>query len=165
MSAARRSEPTYAWEKIDQLLASGFEDLLAIDWEEMEQPSGEPPLAVNWPHARQLERQGMLKALAVRVSGRLVGYNVFFLHPTLNYRSTVWAMNNAIWLAPEHRKLRTGVTLVTRAYDDLIAMGATKVIYHARPERLGLPASHARLGRLLAKLGYAMEEEVWVRRA
>lgn len=155
---------TFAWETLDQVLAVGFEDLLALHWEEVALNKDAVPLAVDWTQYRALERAGVLKILAMRQGGELVGYDIFFVQPTLHYATSTWALNDILYLAPEHRKGLAGARLIREAEQRLRELGVQKVLYHSKLHlNLGRHSEGDTVGRLLRRLGYAHVENVWAK--
>jgi hypothetical protein len=98
------------------------------------------------------ERSGSLRVYTARsTSGALVGYNAFIVHGRLHYQSTLFALNDLIWLHPAHREGWTGVKLVKGAEAALKKDGVKFIEYG--------PKDHFdKFGKLLVKLGYAAFE-------
>jgi hypothetical protein len=50
-----------------------------------------------------MEVIGALRCFTAREQGRLVGYAVFFIRHNLHYRSSLQAMQDVLFVLPEHR--------------------------------------------------------------
>lgn len=155
---------TFAWETIDQARADGLDDLLALHWEEVALNKDAVPLAIDWPRYRVLEKTGALKALTMRQDGALIGYDVFFVQPTLHYATSTWALNDILYLTPEARKGLAGARMIRTAEQMLRELGVQKVIYHTKLHlNLGRRTDGDTVGRLLAAMGYTHVENVWAK--
>lgn len=149
---------TLAPETIDQLRASGFDDLLVAHYEEVEDPHS--PMAVNWPAYYGLERQGVLQVFALRRDGRLIGYSSWFVQPPLHHRGTLWAVCDAVYVDPDERRGWAGVKLIRGAEQMLREQGAKVVSYNVKPDLDGKRGRDS-VGHLLRRLGYRLAEECW----
>jgi GNAT superfamily N-acetyltransferase len=152
----------FAWETVAAARAAGIEDLLALNWEEVEDHKAVSPLAIDWSAYQQLERQGVLRVGLMRQAGQLVGYNVFFVKPTLHHRDTVWAVNDLVYLEPEARRGMSGVLLIVEAERMLREEGVKVVLYGVKtgPD-LGETRGRGSVAELLAKLGYGAFDTSW----
>lgn len=155
------------WGTLAEARADGFEDLLHLHWEEVESHHEQAPLAINWPAYRDLERAGVLRLLLCRSKGLLVGYSAWFVQPTLHHALSRWAVNDVLYVSPEHRKGRTGVRLIQEGERRLRELGVKAITYTVKPSRnrgdLGYKRGRDSVGKLLSRLGYALDEETWVK--
>lgn len=152
------------WGTIQEARDLGIEDMLALHWEEIELNQETVPLAINWSAYRDLERRGILKTLLMLIGGRLIGYSVFFVQPTLHHMSTRWAVNDILYLEPERRKGLAGARLVRGAEPMLAELGVEMVIYTVK--MTGNLRSNRRdgsVGELLKKLGYSPYEATFTK--
>lgn len=158
-------EFTFQVETLDAVLADDLEDLLAMHWQEVALDKDNTPLKPNWAAYRQLERAGVLHAMTMRLDGLLIGYDAFFVQPPLHYSTQTWAINDILYVMPEHRRGRAGVQLIQAAERYLAGLGVKKVVYHVKLHAyFGHGKAHATLGRLLKALGYNLVEEVYAKR-
>lgn len=97
----------------------------------------------------ELERSGVLRVYTAREEEALVGYAFFFLHRHLHYADLVLAMNDLLFVDPQHRG-SAGVRLIKFCERELTQAGAHKIVWHAKPGTL--------LVELLGKMGYQSEE-------
>jgi L-amino acid N-acyltransferase YncA len=158
------ARPRFAWETLAAARAAGIEDLIALNWEEVEDHKAASPLAIDWNAYQQLERQGVLRVGLMRAAGLLVGYNVFFVKPTLHHRQTVWAVNDLVYLDPEARRGMAGVLLISEAERLLRAEGVRAVFYCSKlgPD-LGEKRGRGSVAALLSGLGYNAYETTWLK--
>jgi GNAT superfamily N-acetyltransferase len=87
--------------------------------------------------------------------GRLIGYFVSFVLPGLHYQQTMMAINDIMYIMPEHRGGTVGYRLVKLATEDLKNLGADVLIIHMKVD---YP-----FRSLLTKLGFHLTEENWER--
>ena len=100
---------------------------------------------------RKVTDGGILWIYTVRDAGSnaLIGYAVFFVRPHIHYSRHTWAINDIIWLAPEHRNIGTGRALVRFFEDDMRARKVDVVHINAK-------MAHPALKFLLQSEGYAI---------
>lgn len=152
----------FAWTTIAKALDLGFADMLEANWAEIETDHERVPLAIDWNQYRSLERAGVTRLGLLHHEGRYVGHSVFVVQPTAHHRRSLWAVNDLIWLAPEHRKGRAGVFMIREAERLLRAEGVQKIVYTAKVP-LSADDPRATLSKLLGRMGYSHVEEVWAR--
>jgi GNAT superfamily N-acetyltransferase len=156
--------PRLEWESLDRALASGLEDMLVQHWEEVALDRDRFPLVPDWDRYRMLERVGVLRAVSLRTDAGLLGYNVFFVQPTLHYSTSTWAVNDILYLHPDHRKGLAGARLIRGAEPMLATLGVQKVIYHTKLDLyFGHGKARATLGTFLERLGYRHAENVYAK--
>jgi len=149
---------------LEEALAAGLEDLLVLHWEEVAQDHRDAPLAPDWPKYRHLARAGVLTVFGAWRGVRLVGYNVFFVQPTLHHANTLWALNDLLYLEPEERLGSAGIRLVSFAETELAKRGVKKVLYQPNIiAHFGRGKARGTVGDLLAKLGYRHVENVYAK--
>lgn len=138
----------------------GLEDMVHLQWGETMKDG--VPLVIDWPEYRRMERMGRYWALAAMQGRRLIGYNAFIVQPTLHHATTTIAMNDVIYLDPEHRVGLTGLQLVTRAEKMLREdLKIRKIVYASKPYlNLGHGKAGGTLADLLRKLGYLDAETI-----
>lgn len=152
------------WCSIGEAMTKGLEELLHDHWIEVEAHRDEIPLAVDWPRYNLLERTGIYKSVAAQKDGRLVGYASYFLQPSLHNRYTVFAVNDVLYVARQHRKGLLGPRLIREAEKLLAAEGARVITQgdrksvHSTDEN-----SRANLGHLLLRSGYELAEKVYAK--
>lgn len=152
----------FAWTPLEAARHAGIEDLTALEWEEIEHHQDVSPLDVDLAGYRELERIGRLRIGLLRRDGELIGCVIFLINQPLHHRRTTWAVCDAIYVLPEHRRGWAGVHLVKAACAGLKADGVKIVLIAEKPDRNLDPRSgRARLGRLLQLMGFGAYEHVW----
>lgn len=157
-----QSNLSFSWDSIDRARDRGFDDMLALNWEEIEGHKEVSPFDPDWPAYRDLEKRGVLKLGVLCAGIQMIGYNVFFVNKPLHHRSTVWAINDLLYLEPEHRLGRNGIFLVTEAERRLRELGAKVILYGVKTDRnLSPKRERDSVGLLLEKLGYGSFDQSW----
>lgn len=110
---------------------------------------------VDWDKFCLLEGMGILKTLAARADGVLVGYILHILCPLPHYKTVLAAHDDAFYLKRDHRKGMTGVKMFRAAEEMLKKYGVNRVIYH---EKLRAP-----MGRVFKYLKYRTIESIWTK--
>lgn len=149
-----------SWDSLDRLLGEGLEDMLAQHWEEVALDRDLIPLDPDWETMRRMERAGDFRVVSARRNGRLVGYAAFLVSRPLHYRTTLHALNDVIYIAPEERRGLTGVRLICWSESALAKLGVVKVIYHTKLHVLLGAKKQATLSDLLERLGYRHGENM-----
>ena len=155
---------TLDWATIAEGRAEGLDDLIALNWEEVEGDNPKMPLDVNWPLLRTLERQGILRSMILRRDGQFIGYAAYYVQPVVHHASTVWAVADVVYVDPDSRW--AGVYIIRQGVKMLRELGV-KCVYIAvqssrQPGDLGYKRGRDSVGLLLQKLGFARFEEAWV---
>jgi len=105
----------------------------------------------------RIEALGQLRVYTVRADRRLIGYAVFFVRPNLHYRQSVWAQQDVVFVAPEHRHRGVGQLLLAFAEGELRVEGVQVVVHHVK-------LAHPQLGAVLQQLGYEPAETIYAKR-
>jgi GNAT superfamily N-acetyltransferase len=103
-----------------------------------------------------LERADLTRCYTAREDGKLIGYVVFFVRPNLHYRTSRQALQDVLFLLPEYRRGRAGLTLIKVAETRLRAEGVQVVYHHAKCSN--------QVGRLLEHIGYELVDGVYGKR-
>lgn len=115
------------------------------------------PLAIDEATYRAVEMQGALRIYTARLDGELVGYAAFFLQWHAHYAESKQAMQDVLYVAPEHRGRLIGLRLIRHSERALRAEGVQVVRHHVK-------VAHAQLGDILEALGYSAEEITFSKR-
>ena len=150
MSAVLKPKLLIAREYCSDALFEEVKPLLYEQWREIANYQDEIPLDVDYDFYRKMEAQKKLVWLTARLDGELIGYSVFILIRHPHYQSTVFAMNDVIFVRMTHRKSRTGLALIRESERRLKALGARKISWHVKLSN--------DLQRILAAKGYATDE-------
>ena len=101
-----------------------------------------------------LDAAGLLRIYTARIEQALVGYAVFVLYRSLHHRGRLQAMQDVLYVVPQHRGA-AAVKLLRYAEHSLRAEGV-KWVYH--------PVKHAsKVGKLLGCLGYQLINDLYAK--
>ena len=139
----------FATENYDQII-DDLVILLPSHWAELAVHK-DIPLDPDLDFYRIANQAGYIRAYTARLEGRLVGYSIFVVKKHPHYRGHKWALNDIVWIAPEHRKLGIGRAFVAHWDADLRADGVDVVHVNAKTAE---PA----LSFLLSACGYGTTE-------
>lgn len=129
--------------------------LLARHWEEVAHYQ-DIPLEPDREVYEGLEARGQLRCFTARDCGQLAGYAVFLVRPNMHYKSSLQAVQDVLFLAPEYRRGRVGISLLQFSEQRLAAEGVQAVYHHVKRT--------TQVGRLLGRLGYELIDEVYGKR-
>lgn len=96
--------------------------LLVRHWREVALNHDDVPLDIDEHRYRQMDEAGVLHIVTARQAGELVGYHVSMLSPHLHYASTLHAITDVYWVAPERRAGRLGLRLFQAVERELQAV-------------------------------------------
>lgn len=102
------------------------------------------------------EAHGSLRTFVLRDAGRLIGYAIFFVARNSHYRDSLQARQDVLFLLPEYRGRRVGMTFIDACDAALRSEGVQAVYQHVK-------LAHD-FGPLLLALGYEAVEKVYARR-
>lgn len=140
---------TYSKELLCQVV-NEVDALLALHYEELTLNKDRVKLAPMWKQYAALEMDGKFHVFTARDEGALVGYAAFFVNQHLHYAALTTAMNDVLFLHPDHRLGMTGIRLLKYCESELKKLGAQKLCWHAKLDTSLIP--------ILQRLGYATEE-------
>jgi GNAT superfamily N-acetyltransferase len=151
--------PRFALETLEQVRASGIEQLLERHWQEVAFYK-DVPLEPDWELYQVTESIGRLRIFTARIAGEFVGYAAFLLNRNAHYKSSWQAAQDVIFVVPEHRNGRLGAHLVLFAERHLrLETPPVQVVYqHSKA------SSELDIGPLLKRLGYELVDTIWAKR-
>jgi GNAT superfamily N-acetyltransferase len=152
----------FQWERLGALLADGVEEILIQNFEEIEIDRDKIPLAPDWPHYLELERLGSYRVISARVGGVLVGYNAFFINRHSRHKNSIFAVNDEIYMLPEHRKGWSGVAFIRESEKMLRDAGVAKIEYGSTTH-VKIGASRRTVGDLMVALGYEHTRSIYTK--
>lgn len=117
--------------------------------------AGKPSASFNVALARGLEAIGAGQIMVARSGGRMVGYLVFLVAPSLECEGEIAAMQNVFYVTPSYRK-RLGIALLRASIDALWARGASEIMLRA-----GVLADGFRLDALYQRLGGVLDGRLY----
>lgn len=129
-------------------IVEDIKPLLEEHWRELALFQDEIPLNVSWEAYRRGYEAGVIRAYGARLDGRLIGYAIFQVIDRHPHYLHSFAINDVVWVAPEHRNVRVGSVLFDGLEADLRARGP--IVIHVETK------AHApALALLLVSRGYA----------
>lgn len=128
-----------------------MEPLLHLHHEELNDSAF--PLDPIWSAYVGLENDGRLAMFSARdKDGSLIGYAAFFLTHHLHHADMLCAVNDVVFLHPEHRQGRVGIQLFQYCEEQLKALGVHKITWSITPQN--------DFSAILHRLGYVDQERV-----
>ena len=109
------------------------------------------PLDPAYEFYSEMDKIGALKIFTARKDGALIGYSIFVVRPRHAHYAIGWAMNDIVWLHPDHRNEGVGTAFVGFWDAALRDLGVTLAHINAK-------VSHPALMYLLKKCGYVTIE-------
>lgn len=130
-------------------IVEDIKPLLLDHWRELAMFQDEIPLSVSWPMYKSAYDAGILRAYGVRQDGDLIGYAIFRIVMRHEHYDHRFAINDVLWIAPEHRNIGVGTDLCEAFERDLNADGPIVIVVETK---LHSPA----LAMLLRARGYSI---------
>ena len=127
-----------------------IQPLLKQHWAEAGIEKEVSPFDPDWQQSFALEAAGVLGIVTLRVNGKLGGYVVCLVGPTMQNKSTIWGQIDGLWLHPKLRRGNLGNKLLQFAEDKLRAAGAKIIKIDTAP----------RVGNWLVRRGYTAQHVV-----
>ena len=151
MSVEFVSEPfLLCWPELDPLTRKEYAEMYPDGFSGI-------PLDVSVDMLAALDAAGRLKTFTARVNGVLVGYALVVSTPgTITHKDLNCAQCIALWLAPEHRRGRTGVQFITYVDRVIRDSGAQYVTFAVLPNSKSA-------AKVLQFLGYHLGEEIYAK--
>lgn len=125
--------------------------LLERHWNEIARNKDLISLDPDYERYAMLDEAGKLCVCIARENGTLVGYACYIVDYHLHYKSTLWAVSDIFWLAPECRKAGVGMRLFKFVESVLHDRGV--IVMHTT-----FKVAHPAAGRLLEAMGHATIE-------
>lgn len=136
-------------ERYDDVIEE-IKPLLVEHWKEIATYREAIPFDADYARYRYLDETGKLIILTARDFTTLVGYSIMFLLNHPHYKSTLFAMNDIIYIRPDKRGGSAGVRLIEASEQAAKDAGAVKIGWHVK-------LSH-NFSPMLERRGYDMEE-------
>jgi predicted GNAT superfamily acetyltransferase len=102
-------------------------------WDEVGSKGGKRILEVSWESYDALYEADVLLIIGAFYYDELVGYAVNMFGVDTHSKHCILSTNDALYLHPQHRKARVGLTLMKTCEEKSRDMGATHVLWHAKP--------------------------------
>lgn len=127
----------------------GIESLARAHWDEIE-GSDNPWLDVNWDLLQSLCDLGVLVSITVRDEQAVfVGYALYVLSPLTHSQGLTAAVQDMLYLRPDHRKGSLGIRFLRESEGILRAAGADEIVQSTR-------TSSESLDSVLTRVGYTV---------
>lgn len=146
------SNITYQVESFSKILDE-LKILFELHWNELNPEDDYIYLNPDYNKFIEMEKVGFVHTTTVRDGSVLIGYIISIVQPHLHFMHINTAYNDAIYLDPEYRGGKVIIKLFKTAEDDLIEKGVDMITMHTK--------KRFDFGRLLEKMGYAIEETVY----
>lgn len=146
MSVTYQVEPASA-------LIEEIKPLLEAHYEEIARHKNKIALNPDYERYAELDRLGMVHAVTVRDSGKLVGYYISFVVPHLHYKDHLMSLNDIVYLSPVYRKGFTAIRMFKFAEHNLRGKGVTKI-------HINMKLAHD-FGPVLERIGYVEIERIY----
>lgn len=116
------------------------------------------PFAPDIRRYLALEESGNLAVFTAREDSKLVGYAVFIVNSPMHYKKTIYATNDALYIAPSARKGSVGIKFMKWCEQQLVMVSQNRIqIVQWRTK-----ADH-NFGKVLEALGYAQDDIVYTK--
>lgn len=121
----------YSVEKLSECLEE-IKPLLEHHYEEVAMYKDKIKLEPDYDKYLSMADDGLLHVVTARDEGKLIGYFVSFLLPHIHYSSTVYAVNDILFIDKEYRNAKVGLGLFSYAEEQLKAEGASVIVIHMK---------------------------------
>tara|TARA_R110000868_G_scaffold340099_1_gene600763 strand:+ start:786 stop:1256 length:471 start_codon:yes stop_codon:yes gene_type:complete len=128
-------------------------NLLQDHWEEIALNKEKIKLNPDWGAYSVLYKSGKLGIYTARKEGKLIGYFVVIAGSNPHYKDHLFAVNDIIYLVPEHRKGFVGIKLIKYAEKDLKNFGVSVFTINTKV--------HKPFDSVLERLGFNLIERVY----
>lgn len=122
-------------------------------WREVARHQEKLPLRVDVPKFFQIEHMGMLACYTARVNGVLAGYQSYLIVPSLHERDHTFAINDLLYLAPEHRRGHNAARFFDYCFNEVRVRGCSLI-------SIRVPVVQD-FGVILERQGFEHVENVW----
>lgn len=117
-------------------LETCWDEIVALGeahWHEtMEYYRGKQPFKPEFERYNQYDKLGWLITFTVRDEGRMIGYSLIYVTPSMHTQQTI-ATEDTIFLLPEYRKGRNGLRFHQFVETELLNLGVKEIIVTAKP--------------------------------
>lgn len=108
--------------------------LLEAHWLEVAKYQDKIAFSPDYDRYFLLENQGMLHIATARDDGKLVGYYISIVAPSLHYSQDLFAVNDVLFLDPEYRSKDTGYQMFKFAEKCLKVLGVSVMTIHMKTD-------------------------------
>lgn len=132
------------------------EPLLERHWEEVALFKDLTVLKPDLQRYKDLEEKGRLFCIVAQIGGETIGYSANFLVSHLHYADLILCQNDVLYLVPERRQSRIGLSLINATISVAQGMGAKLMLWHAKYDTA--------LDQLLERMDYEILDIVRAKR-
>ena len=121
----------YSVETLDECLEE-MKPILQLHYEEVAMYQDKVPLSPDYEKYYALEGAGIFHIVTVRDEGELIGYFLSVVTPNIHYSSTVYAVNDILYLHKDYREAGVGQKMFSFAEKKLKELGASVIAIHMK---------------------------------
>lgn len=111
-----------------------IEPLLEDHYKEVAMYQDKIKLNVDWKAYELLEKNDKLRIMTWRENMELIGYNVFFLNQNAHYQDHLYAVNDIIYVRPDHRGPEVKV-FIDACEQAMVDEGVSVITYHMKEQK------------------------------
>lgn len=130
--------------------------LLPRHYEEVAKFKDISAIKPDLPRYEAADQAGRFIALVAKVGPDILGYSANFLNTNAHYSDLAFCQNDVLYVVPEARKGRVGLSLIRETVRRAQAAGSQLMLWHAKD---GTP-----LNALLPRLGYEILDVIWAKK-
>lgn len=106
--------------------------MLTKHWKEVALFQDKIDLIPDYQRYLNLDKAGILFAYILRKDGVMVGYNLMTFVPHPHYKEDLFAINDIVFIEPDHRHGEATVRLFNHVEADMRVRGASVITYHMK---------------------------------
>lgn len=124
-------------------------------WEEIAHNRDFIKLDPDWQKYANLAKAGMMSVTCARDGSILAGYQIYVVMPHMHYKSSLTALSDVLYLAPEYRQGSAGIRLMKAAEEELVKIGVQRVVQNVKISNDWSP--------ILTRMGYKEFERIYTK--
>jgi len=124
-----------------------------LHWKEIALNKDKVPLDPDWSKYRSLMYYDMLQAFTARKDGKLIAYMFMNVSPHLHYKTTIYAINDILYVDNKFRKTTVAYRLLKFVEKQLIEQGVGVFIINMK--------LHSEFSHFLEGLGFTHTESLF----
>ncbi|QDP53387.1 MAG: hypothetical protein Unbinned6805contig1000_49 [Prokaryotic dsDNA virus sp.] len=118
-------------EKLKDIIEE-IKPLLEDHWEEVAWYKDKIKLNPDYDKYLKIEELDMVVVVTVRYNDKLIGYNINFINTNLHYSDHVFAVNDIVFLHPNHRHSGVALEMLSFTEEELKNRGVSVVTFHMK---------------------------------
>lgn len=144
----------FRWEPLSYLLQTGLAELGARSWDECGLDKETFKYDPDFARYGRMEQSDILRFMAVRDQGELIGYASVIVHNNLHDKNVCVAVVQDIFIVPEKRNGGTADKLMDMLESQLMSIKCQHISIASRNEAAS---------RWLSRQGYHSNERIWTK--